>query len=115
MSGSTIVGSDASSLILAGPNGTTTTVPGEMVADIDHPGNVHLTIGLVMLGIGALYVAGTYGKVIEPMQDQSQNGAVRDAALVYLLPGAVLSAIGGYIYGRSRHNAHAFESASRAP
>jgi hypothetical protein len=111
----TIDGSSAEALRLQNRDGQRFVVPREDVVDVDHPGNVLMTIGAVMLGVGTLNVLGTYGKVIEPMSGQSQNQAAAAATAVAIIPGAILTIVGATIYGRSRRNAEAFEKAKRAP
>ena len=109
----TIVGSDADTLRLEDRYGHPFPVPRGDVVDIDHPGNVLMTIGAVMLGVGTLNVLGTYGEVIEPMPGQSQSQAAVNAGIATMIPGAVMTVVGAIIYHRSRKNADAFESATR--
>lgn len=108
---STIVDSDARTLRLGGGDGRMYEVTRAEVVDIDHPGNVIMTVGMVFLGLGTFLVAGTYGKFVEPMQGQTQGDAATGAALGLILPGVLLAALGGIPYFTSRRNAQAFESA----
>jgi hypothetical protein len=105
-----IVGSDADTLRLENGDGQALLVPREDVVDIDHPGNVLMTIGAVILGVGTINVLGTYGQLIEPMSGQSQNQAAAAATVVAIIPGAILTVVGAIIYGRSRNRAAAFQS-----
>jgi hypothetical protein len=111
----TIVDSDASALRLRGGDQRTYAVKRGEVFDIDHPGNVVMTVGAIFLGLGTFVVAGTYGKFVEPMAGQTQGDAATGAALTLILPGLILATMGAIPYFTSRRNARAFESAPPVP
>jgi hypothetical protein len=63
------------------------------VGDIDHPGNVDLTIGAVLLGL--------VGLVFVTMTKAERQDAFAPLAIGYGLPGVGLLAYGGYQYSKS--------------
>ena len=103
-----IADSDASALRVLGDDGRLHAVPRAEVTDVDHPGNVVLTVGAVLTAIGALVA-------ISIMNDGTPSmPADRDDAtaigMVYGVPGVVMMALGGVAYITSKSRASAFEA-----
>jgi hypothetical protein len=111
-----IENSDADSVYVRAENGALYRVPRAGVLHIDHPGNVALTIGIVLLGWAA-------GMAIAPSTDEGRN---RDDALpadfgnkvgIFMLgvPGAILALYGGVTWGLSVASANHFKDPALSP
>jgi hypothetical protein len=101
-----IADSDGSALRVLGDDGRLYPVSREEVTDIDHPGNVVLTVGAVLVGIAALVSLS-----IANDGDGSQNREEATAVgLVYGLPGLAMLIGGGVTYIGSKSRASAFET-----
>jgi len=99
--------SDADALYLLARNGTVHRVPRQSIMGIDHPGNVEMLVGALLLVMGAVTAAQEWDK-----------GDHDDAALVtavYGIPGLTLLMTGLLRYIPSRKAAWAFQSADAPP
>jgi hypothetical protein len=93
---SKIVGADKTNFYVEDDEGRRYHVPRSTVKDIDHPGNVALAVGLSCLAIGSiLYFS-------HDDEGRGPDEARRTAAFGYAVPGALLSAWGGYFWLSSR-------------
>ena len=95
--------SNEKELVVRGSNGQLYRLAQESVAEIDHPGNVLMTVGGTLI---ALFAA-TYFAADPSQRDRF----VKAGTPVYVVPGVGLLAAGGYTYFRSTSAADAFESA----
>ena len=106
-----ILGSDANSLRARDSFGREIVVSREEVADIDHPGNVLYTIGLVLIAMSAPMIIGDLAH-----RGKSQQSEWSGMGLVIGIPEAVTGlclAIPGWVhYRRSKREAKAFEDAN---
>lgn len=100
-----IVTSDPTALRVLGDDGRLHEVSRAEVTDIDHPGNVVLTVGAILAGLGALVLFSTVNDNNSPEQE---TGTV--ISLVYGLPGLVMMIGGGVTYFTSKSHASAFET-----
>jgi hypothetical protein len=98
-----IVNSDAGALYVQARNGRIYRIGRESVTGIDHPGNVEILIGSLLLGV--------VGLIAVMARTQNDNEAIAPIALVYGSPGAVLLASGLYHYVPSVQAARVFETA----
>ncbi len=103
-----IADSDASRLRVLGDDGRLHEVPRAEVTDVDHPGNVVLTVGAVLAGIGALVALSILSDSNSTQQQRNDATAI---ALVYGLPGLAMLIAGGVTYIGSISRASAFENA----
>ena len=103
-----IADSDASRLRVLGDDGRLHEVPRAEVTDVDHPGNVVLTVGAVLAGIGALVALSISSDSNSTQQQRNDATAI---ALVYGLPGLAMLIAGGVTYIGSMSRASAFENA----
>ena len=103
-----IARSDADALYLLGRNERIYRVPRESIAGIDHPGNVEILVGAILLGVFTL-------TVISVRNDGDNNEVILPLALVYGGPGLALTLSGLLRYIPSVQAAHTFESAPRLP
>ena len=85
------------------------------VADVDHPGNVAMVIGVALLGNFAILMSG------QDFRSELVHGARGDAStaarpltLMFAVPGALLLGSGTYHYVSSKAAARAFEHPDRA-
>ena len=106
-----ILGSDANSLRVRDDYGREFAVAREEVADIDHPGNVLSTIGVVLIAMSIpMFLAALSHR------NQSQESEWSGMELVFGIPEAVTGlclAIPGWSrYRRSKRGAQAFENAN---
>ena len=106
-----ILSSDANSLRVHDDYGHELLVPREDVADIDHPGNVLLTIGLGLIAMSApMLIAGLSNR------NQSQQSEWSGMELVFGIPevvtGLCLAIPGWSHYRHSKRGAEAFEDAN---
>jgi len=95
--------SDADALYLIARNGQLHRIPRQSVRGIDHPGNVEVLVGAILLGLGAFTASEEWKK-----NDHD------DAALVtavYGIPGLTLLLLGGVRYIMSLRAAWAFQTA----
>jgi hypothetical protein len=90
-------------LVVRGSNGQLYRLPQESVADIDHPGNVLMTVGATLIAV----FAGTYFAMDRSQREQF----VKAGTPVYVVPGVSLLLGGGYTYFRSTRAAQEFEGA----
>ncbi len=106
-----ILGSDANSLRVRDNYGREIVVPGGDVADIDHPGNVLLTIGVVLVVMSAPMIIGDLAH-----RDQSQQSEWSGMGLAMGIPMAVTGlslGIPAWLrYRHSKREAKAFEDAN---
>lgn len=101
-------GSDATSVNVGAANGLVYRVDGGEITDIDHPGNVHLTVGGVLLGLGtALAVSATSAASSSERNDQL------GAAIGYAAISVPFIVYGSWVWARSRGAARAFAEAPR--
>jgi hypothetical protein len=94
---SRIVDGDATSLFVQSDNGLVYRVDRRTVADIDHPGNVHLTIGALCLAASAGLLASSFAE-----SDRSDREGSLAAAAGYGGIGLPLALWGGWAFLRSR-------------
>ena len=105
-----IVSSDAGAVYVSARNGQTYRIGRESISAIDHPGNVEILIGSILVGVASLVAVAAY--------EDGDRDAVAPLALVYGGPGLALIISGLYRYISSVQAAQAFESAEvpvRAP
>jgi hypothetical protein len=106
-----ILASDANSLRVRDSYGREMIVSREEMADIDHPGNVIYTIGLVLIAMSVPMIIGDLSH-----QGKSQQSEWSGMGLVIGIPEAVTGlclAIPGWVhYRHSKHEAKAFEDAN---
>jgi len=96
--------SDADALYLLARNGGMYRIPRQSIRGIDHPGNVEMLIGAILLGFGTWITADQW--------DRNKDDA-RAIALVYGIPGLALLLTGLFRYIPSRRAAWAFQFADR--
>ena len=101
--------SDSESVYVRSGNGAPYRVPRNDIVDIDHPGNVHLTIG------AALLLWGTLMLVIPARSDAEWSFGPGMSALVLGIPGASLALYGGVTYGSSVFTAHSSKAPEPTP
>lgn len=87
---SRIVGSDARVIYVRNDAGKTFGIPRNEVADIDHPGNVLVTIGVPLAAVGGLYLRAAGDG------SSSGQGPLQAAGFVFLTPGVFLVGLGLY-------------------
>jgi len=97
-----IESSDANALYLRGRNQQTYRVPRENVVAIDHPGNVEILIGSLLLAFGGVVVGLSYS--------HANNESIAFYSLAYGGPGLALLLAGLYDYIPSVRAARAFEA-----
>lgn len=97
-----IISSDAGGVYVSARNGQTYRIGRESISAIDHPGNVELLVGSLLVGFITLLVVSSYETV---------NSDELGIALAYGSPGLWLMIAGGYRYMSSVQAAQAFESA----
>jgi hypothetical protein len=106
-----ILGSDAGSLHARDLYGREIVVSRDEVADIDHPGNVISTIGLVLVGMSAPMIIADLAH-----RGDAQKGEWSGMGLVVGIPtmvtGLALAIPGLMHYARSKRGAKAFEDAN---
>jgi hypothetical protein len=106
-----ILSSDAHSLRARDVYGREILISREEVADIDHPGNVLYTIGLVLIGMSTPMIIGDLSH-----RGSSQQGEWSGMGLAMGIPGVVTGlclAIPGWLhYKHSKSAARAFEDAN---
>jgi hypothetical protein len=106
-----ILGSDANSLRVRDGYGPDFLVPREVVADIDHPGNVNGIIGSALVAFSAPFIIGDIAH-----RGRSQGSDWSGMGLVIGIPSAITGlclAIPGWLrYRRSKRAAKAFEDAN---
>jgi hypothetical protein len=101
-----ILHSDERAIYVAGAEGQTYRIGRENVVDIDHPGNVELVVGGILLAFGgALVIGGVHD------HDMGQ----RTAGAIYGAPGLLLLGTGLYRYITSKSAASAFENVEHPP
>ncbi len=98
-----IVSSDAGAVYVSARNGQTYRIGRESISGIDHPGNVEILIGSILVGVGTLAIVGAYRR--------RRQGLIPAFALVYGGPGLTLLISGLIRYLSSVQAAQAFESA----
>ena len=98
--------SDADALHLFGRNGRIYRIPRESIAAIDHPGNVEILVGAILLGVFAIAAIGL-------RNDHDAREVIVPLALVYGAPGLALTLSGTLRYIPSWQAARAFQSAPR--
>ena len=99
--------SDADALhVFARGGGRIYRIPRESIAGIDHPGNVEILVGAILLGVFAITVIGT-------RDERDSNAIIAPLALVYGAPGLALTLSGMLRYIPSWQAARAFQSADR--
>ena len=98
-----LVGSDAGAVYVRARSGQTYRIGRESISDIDHPGNVEILIGGLLLGLVTTIAVDVY--------EDGDRDAVAPLALVYGGPALTLMFTGLYRYIRSVQAAQAFESA----
>jgi len=102
-----IVDSDVNTLRVLGDDGRIHEVSREEVTDIDHPGNVVLTVGAILVAVGALVALSISSDRNGSQQEREDATAI---ALVYGLPGLMMTVAGGVTYISSKSKADAFEA-----
>jgi hypothetical protein len=103
-----IVDSDASTLRVLGDDGRLHAVSRAEVTDVDHPGNVLVTVGAVLLGIAAV---ATLSILSEDHVSEEERETATAVSAVYGLPGLAMLIAGGVTYIGSKSRASAFENA----
>jgi hypothetical protein len=98
-----IVTSDVGAVYVAGRNGQIYRIGRESISAIDHPGNVEILIGSILVGLASLVAVSLY--------EDGDRDAVVPVALVYGGPGLAFMISGLYRYMSSVQAAEAFESA----
>lgn len=99
-----IVTSDAGAVYVAGRNGQIYRIGRESVSEIDHPGNVEILIGSLVVGLVGALAIGVY-------EDGGDRSGVAAVAIIYGGPGLWLLISGVHRYTSSVQAAQAFESA----
>jgi len=102
-----IVDSDGNALRVLGDDGRIHEVSREEVTDVDHPGNVVLTVGAILVAVGALVALSISSDSKGSQQERDDATAI---ALVYGVPGLVMTVAGGVTYISSKSKASAFET-----
>jgi hypothetical protein len=102
-----IVDSDASALRVLGDDGRLHAVSRPEVTDVDHPGNVLVTVGAVLVGIAAIATLSILGEGDVSEEERETATAV---SAVYGLPGLAMLIAGGVTYIGSKSRASAFEN-----
>jgi hypothetical protein len=97
--------SDADTLYLLARNGQVHRVPRHSVRSIDHPGNVEMIIGAILVGLGAMIA-------IDQRDENRTDGAIIGA--VYGVPGLTLLLTGMIRYIPSLRAAWAFQTADES-
>jgi hypothetical protein len=105
-----ITGSDARSLRVRAQNGYEFVVPREDVTDIDHPGNVLLTIGAVVTGMYSPFLVS--GLAANNGGQDEWSGFVTVMGVMGVAAGLSLALTGLIPYKRSKQAAAAFEDAN---
>jgi len=105
-----IIGSDADGLHVEGVAGQTYRIDGRSVVDIDHPGNVAMVAGALLLGEVALLMtsSGFRRELVDGVQGDGMVMA-RPLTALFGIPGALLLGHGTYRYLSSSSAAAAFE------
>jgi hypothetical protein len=98
-----IVSSDAGAVYVRGHNGRIYRIGRESISDIDHPGNVEILVGSILLGILALGLSESY--------DHTSRDELALISALYGGPGLSLLISGLVHYVPSVQAARAFESA----
>ena len=98
-----LVGSDAGAVYVRARSGQTYRIGRESISDIDHPGNVEILIGGLMIGFVSALAVDVY--------EDGDRDAVLPLALIYGGPALALIISGLHRYIRSVQAAQAFESA----
>jgi hypothetical protein len=88
-----IVSSDAEALIIRGSNGRLYRLDRDRVSDVDHPGNVDMVVGGILLGV--------VGLILASLPSNEQRFTVLPAVIIYGVPGAALFGYGTYQYVKS--------------
>jgi hypothetical protein len=101
-----IARSDADALYLLARNERIHRIPRESIAGIDHPGNVEILVGGILLGLFTIAAVGI-------RNDRDKNEVIVPLAIVYGGPGLALLLSGMLRYIPSVQAARAFESAPR--
>ncbi len=94
-----IVDSDANNLYVEDDQGRRYRVPRSTVKELDHPGNVAMAVGLGCLALASIMYFGKDDSGRDP------DPARRTVAMGYGIPGAILTAWGGYSWLSSRNAA----------
>jgi hypothetical protein len=108
-----ITGSDPNALYVRGESsGPVYRLDGRTVVDVDHPGNVAMVVGGLLLGELALMMTmrGFRNEVLDGARGDASMAA-RPLALMFGVPGAILFGHGLYRFTTSRRAAHDFERA----
>jgi hypothetical protein len=90
----TIEYSDGDTLYVRGSNGQLYSLPRDTVADIDHPGNVALTVGAILATLAAVTIVSS--------RAEDRKDVTPFVAAIYGAPAVALMASGGYCYLRSK-------------
>jgi hypothetical protein len=104
-----IVQSKRDKLVVSGHNGSNYEISGHDVAVIDHPGNVHLTVGAIscLLGTGMFFLPNA--------NDEGERQSRQVAGTVYGLVGLPFLLWGAWAYHSSTSASAAFENAPLQP
>jgi hypothetical protein len=106
-----ILDSDANSLRVRDVYGRELTVSREEVADIDHPGNVSFTVGLVLIAMSVPMISDDMSHRLNSQQTEwAGMGLV--VGLAEAVTGLCLAIPGWLHHGRSKRQAKAFEDAN---
>jgi hypothetical protein len=97
-----IESSDATSLRVRDPDGNHFVLGQEQVADVDHPGNVGVVVGLVLTGLGLAYLVGTSGRT------DAGSSNLRQVGFAFVGLGVVDMILGGAAWTHSRLAARPF-------
>lgn len=101
-----IESSDAGALYVRARNGRIYRIPRESITTIDHPGNVEILVGGILLGVAGLI----FGQLLTSTSSNDRDDAYLVSA-VYGLPAVWLLTSGLAHYIPSVRAAHEFESA----
>ena len=94
-----IVDADAAKVYVSDGTGRRYRVARKDVADVDHPGNVLLMVGVAVLALGAgMY----FDKDGAPGDSEDELRNRRNTGLVFAVPGALMAAWGSYSWWSSR-------------
>lgn len=104
-----IVGSDPDGLQLEGASGQTYRMDGRTVVDIDHPGNVAMVAGALLLAeFASLMTSGDFRRELINGPHGDGMVAARPLTAMFGVPGALLLGYGTYRYLSSTRAAAAF-------
>ncbi len=100
-----IVESDASHVLVRTASGRDVRIRRSEIAEVDHPGNVHLLLGVLLAGYGIANVGVGLGDCTSGTGSARDNpGAFCVGLFTPLVVGAAMSIFGGILWGTSKAN-----------